>query len=67
MRAKIHTHHTPTSMFENKFCPFCFIMHLVPWWEANSSNTMHGLIYCYISRWVSVGKKSAPRIGTIGK
>jgi len=25
-------------------------MNLVCWWEANSSNTMHGIIYCYISR-----------------
>jgi len=43
------------------------IMHLVHWWGANSSNTTHGIIYCYISRWGSVGKQSAPRITTIGK
>ena len=30
--------------------------------STNESNTMHGIIYCHISRWGSVGKRGAPRI-----
>jgi len=32
-----------------------FVMHLVCWWEANLSNTTHGIIYYNKSRWGSVG------------